>query len=160
MKILKKRALAFLIDGFMFSILWVYGQSFLLNWFPNAGKIINIILFVPLFFKDLVFRNASIGKKLLGIEIYNDDWKSPSFGTLIKRAFLMTTIGYVLFFKSKFVDGEIISLFDWEREHLHTRVIDKKVLKNLQEQAQQEKGEYKANMTKLYNEYLIGIYMK
>ena len=62
--------------------------------------------------------------------------------------------------KSKFVDGGVISLFDWERDTLGTRVIDKRVYKELESIAKNRNGDFAKNMTELYNEYLRSLYLK
>ena len=62
-----------------------------------------------------------------GIEIFDCNWKKPKGYILIKRAFLMLTVGYVICYKSFFVDKDNFRIFDYERETLGTYVIDKKV---------------------------------
>lgn len=159
MNILKKRAIAILIDSFLLGLAFVFYQKIINLLGLNLGNL-DLLLFIPFFLKDIVFRNASVGKKVVGIAIYNDNWQSPSIIVLFKRAIIMSTIGYFIFWKSKFVNGDIISFFDFERDTLKTRVIDKKVLKKIRAEAEAEAGDKSVNMTRLYNEYLKDIYMK
>ncbi len=160
MKILKKRVLAVCIDCFILASAVAVCQMVIGDPFPEISKALLPLIFIPLFFRDALFKNASIGKKVVGIAIYNDDWKNPGVKTLVKRSFLTFTLGFVLFWKSIFVDESKISVFDLEREKLGTRVIDKKVYKELSFIAKDMDGDFATNMTELYNKYLRGIYMK
>ena len=161
MKILKKRAIAILIDCFIHGILMV---SFLeitsLSKYTVGGSNWELLLFIPLLFKDALFRNASIGKKIVGIEIYDVNWDKPTLKALVKRSVFMYTAGYVLMYKLYFIDGTFIDIFDWERERLHTRVIDKKVYKELSEEAKKEGSNFSKKMSELYDAYLRDLYMK
>ena len=154
MKVFRKRAVALLIDSFLLGALLVLTQE-LLNW--GDWDILLIILF---FFKDCVFKNASIGKKLMGLSIYNSDWKAPSIKVLFKRGALMLTVGYLLTWKALAVGESLISVFDFERERLGTQVIDKRVYSELAQQAKQRDGDFSKNMTELYNSYLRDLYIK
>lgn len=160
MKIFKKRGIAILIDSFLYAPILVMCDKLLeLLGFDNIGSW-GLLLMIPFLFKDLIFRNASIGKKIMGIVIYDNNWKSPSIPKMLKRSILMYTVGYCLFFKYKFIDGKIISLFDWEKNVLETRVIDKKVFKKLEAIVKNQGGEYAKNMNELYNQYLRELYLK
>ena len=158
MKILKKRAFALLIDSFIFGSIIAIIQLVVPDLLKGRGLLL-ILLFIPLFFRDIVFRNASIGKKLLGISIYNDNWEKPDMLHLARRSFFSLTFLYVMTFKCKFTDGEYISIFDLEREKLKTRVIDNNVYNELKAKAEGANGDYAKNMTELYNEYLRGLYL-
>ena len=159
MKILKKRAIAALIDSFIVgSILVIFDELFdLLN--VNIGNW-DILIVMLLFARDFIFRNASIGKKLLGLIIYDNNWNAPSFLLLFKRSFLISTVGYVLLLKAKFVEGSVINFFHYEREKIGTSVIDKKIYNDLKSQAESKEGDFNKNMTDLYNAYLRSLYIK
>ena len=86
MKGLTKRGIALLIDGIIFGILYVCVERILPDWFMNLGALGKIILFIPFFCKDLLFKNASLGKKLLGVSIYTSTWEVPGALQLIKRS--------------------------------------------------------------------------
>lgn len=159
MKIIKKRVLALLVDSFILGSIiailqLIFPDLFLDNVFWAC------LIVVPFVCRDFVFRNASIGKKLFGIAIYDKNWKKPTFILLLKRSFLTATVGYVLAWKYRFIDGNTLLLIDWERETLGTMVIDKKVYNELSFTAEQNSGDFAKNMTELYNEYLRRLYSK
>ena len=161
MKILKKRAIACFIDAFIYSSL-LEGLRFLIPDVINFWikiPILGITIFLPFFARDIVFRNASIGKKLLGISIYDKQWKKPSFKLLFLRS-LYSIVLFAMFYKIVFVHGNYIGIFDSERNKFETVVIDRKVLKNLEKEAKKMKGDYCANMTELYNAYLRDLYLE
>ncbi|MBQ9744291.1 MAG: RDD family protein [Clostridia bacterium] len=155
MKILNKRIMALLLDSFILGILYVLIQKSLVL----CGIGLNywyILIFVLFFLKDFAFRNKSIGKKLLGIEIYDQNWEIPKFSLIVKRTIFMLTAGYILFLKIIFISGNKMEIFDWEEEKFGTKVIDKKILRELKNKTQNSSLE----MTKEYNLYLISIYAK
>ena len=159
MKILKKRAIAFIIDCFVFGLLLTAIQpGFKFN--MEIPKLFFFLMVIPFFIRDVFFRNASLGKKILGIAVYDEEWKAPKLSLLVKRSAVLTFIGYFMIYKAKFVDGSYISLFDYERDHFKTQVVDKKVLEKLKVQAKGEDGDFNKNLTRLYKEYLMDIYMK
>ena len=159
MKIIKKRAFALLIDSFIFGSV-VAGLQLI---FPNLLKdrgILLIFLFIPFFCRDIVFGNASPGKRILGISIYSTNWEKPSLKTLILRSFCTATVVYVLLIKSKLVGGNVMAAIDWERDKIGTYVIDAKVYGELQKEAKEMNGQFPENMTELYNTYLRDLYCK
>ena len=159
MKILKKRAIAYLIDAFIYGFIVEFFRFIVLK-LPNNPNWWLPLVFLPIFCRDVLFKNASIGKKLIGIAIYDNDWKSPRIPLLIKRSLLVSTVGYVILLRSYSMHGDKISVIDWERDTLGTRVIDKKLFKRISEEASAMDGDYAKNMTELYNAYLRGIYIK
>ena len=160
MKILKKRVYAIIIDTFILGTLLVVCQTVFRENLFKVGRVVELILLMLFFFKDLTFRNASIGKKLMGIAVYDIHWKAPKIISLVKRTFFILPMGCLLFWKALFVDGKIISFFDWEREKLGTRVVDNKVLKKLSIEAKGMKGDFSSNLDILYSAYLRDLYMK
>jgi len=97
--------IAILIDGFVFGAFYTLLKDFIIpDPFFDLGIISYLILFLPLFCKDMLFRNASLGKKIMGISIFDRNWKKPSFPLLFKRAFLTLTVGYMICCKSIFVE--------------------------------------------------------
>ncbi|MBR2634560.1 MAG: RDD family protein [Clostridia bacterium] len=125
MEVLRKRLIAFFFDALILGVFYsIFKRIFLwLNMEPNS---ISYFLFIsPFFFKDIVFRNASVGKKIVGLAIYNKDGSIPNFKLLIKRSFLMTTIGYLYFCKGFFVDKKYYSaLIEWEEKTFGTKVVN------------------------------------
>ena len=160
MKILKKRIIAFVIDMFTITFIVVAIYESIKNYFIIPDILVIVFIFVPFFIRDVFFRNASLGKKILGIAVYDEEWKAPKLLLLVKRSAVLTFIGCFMIYKAKFVDGSYISLFDYERDHFKTQVVDKKVLEKLKVQAKGEDGDFNKNLTRLYKEYLMDIYMK
>ena len=159
MKILKKRATAIFIDCSILVFVMAGLAEIFKLYLPVLADWVELLL-ITLFFKDALFQNASIGKKIVGIEIYDVNWDKPTFKALVKRSVFMYTAGYVLMYKLYFIDGTFIDIFDWERERLHTRVIDKKVYKELSEEAKKEGSNFSKKMSELYDAYLRDLYMK
>jgi hypothetical protein len=157
MKIIKKRALAALIDSFIMGTFFVIFQE-LTKLFEFSIGNWDLLLLIPFFCRDFTFRNASIGKKILGIAVYDEKWKYPSLKKIFVRSIVISTAGYVIFFKFKFIDGNLIQFLDWERDKLGTRVVDKKVFKRLSQESESYGGDFSKNMTELYHEYLRNLY--
>lgn len=157
MKIVKKRALAALIDSFIMGTFFVIFQE-LTKLFEFSIGNWDLLLLIPFFCRDFTFRNASIGKKILGIAIYDEKWQYPSLKKIFVRSIVISTAGYVIFFKFKFIDGNLIQFLDWERDKLGTRVVDKKVFKRLSQESESYGGDFSKNMTELYHEYLRNLY--
>lgn len=158
MRILKKRGLACLFDSFVLCIAIVSLQLLLKN--ALNSKILMILMFIPFFNRDILFKNASLGKFLFGIAIYDKSWKQPSFRLLFIRSVVVNTVGYFLLWKAIFIDGDFISIIDFERDKFGTRVVDRKVLKRLKEEAKHGECSYSENLTKLYDEYIRNLYCK
>lgn len=162
MKVFKKRLFAYLIDSFAFGIAFAIFQL----GFPQAYAFILkydlllCLMFVPFFFKDVLFRNASLGKKIMRISIYDNNWKKPNVKTLFLRALRVTTVGYVMIWRAILTGEGVISVLDWEREKIGTRVIDKRIYAEIDSKAKDMNGNYAKNMSELYNEYLRKIYLK
>lgn len=158
MKILKKRAFALIIDSFIIAL--VFGViDFILLLDGVAFRIFYLVYEVSFLFRDMFFGNASLGKRIMGIEIYDLDWQKPTPKQLVIRSFFTNTIGMVYVWKAKFIDGNMISVIDFEREKCKTRVIDKKVLKKLEAEAKMLEGDFNKNLSQLYDEYLRICYL-
>lgn len=156
MNIIAKRVTALLIDALLFGIFYTIIIHFFPSYFWNLGSISYVIVFIPFLFKDCVFKNSSIGKKILGIQIYDANWKTLNVILMLKRTVCMQTVGYIIFIKIKFLGkrSDIMTFFDWERERLKTIVIDKKVFDRLNQEADRLPGNHVENLTKLYNNFL------
>lgn len=153
MKTLKKRAVAGAIDYFVFAfVLAILTIVFADVWetFFQEYSFALPFVFIPLFFRDILFGNASLGKRIVGIKIYDKNWKKPSLKILFKRSVGTSTIVAVLLFKSILVDENPISCIDWERNTFGTMVVDKKVYAEIDAEARQMGGDYEKNMTELY----------
>ena len=158
MTIMQKRAVALLIDELIYASIIAAIQLAVPDLLVGKGPLL-ILLFIPLLFRDILFRNASIGKKIMRIAIFDNSWQPPKPLLLFKRSFLTGTVVYVMLYKYKFVDGCVLPAIDWERDNIGTRVIDLEVYKEIDAEAKRLKGDYAENMTRLYAEYLKGIYL-
>jgi hypothetical protein len=158
---LEKRILAILIDGFVFGAIYTLLKDFVIpEPFFKLGLISYLILFIPLFCKDMLFGNASLGKKVMGIKIYTTDWKKPTPLLLFKRALFMMTKGYLIWMKSTFAEKNDIAVFDYEREVLGTYAIEDAVCQKLKKEANAKSGSFESNMSELYTAYLRSLYLK
>ena len=164
MKVLKKRTIAFMIDTFIFAFLIAGFMELLKSWNPDIEKLIITIFdfsLLSLFIlRDLVFRNASLGKIIMGLRIYDDKWEKPSVFAIIKRSAITSFGGMAVMYKELFVNGNFISVFDLEANHAHTRVIDKKVYETIKKEIQDNPGDFANKMTEAYNSYLRDCYSK
>lgn len=84
-----------------------------------------ILLFV-IGAKDCLFRNASLGKKIMGLRIVTEEGMLPPLKTIWKRGIVMQTIGYTTYIKYRFTEGDIV---EWELQHLKTKVVSKRQYK-------------------------------
>lgn len=157
MKILKKRIWALVFDSAIIGTI-ISSYQLLVPAFEYKIKIEILLLLVLCSFKDFSFGNASIGKKIMGISIYTIHWEEPRYSRLIKRAAVMMSMGNVLYWKFKRLEGNTAAIIDWERDKLKTVVIDNEIFKKLSEEAKSLNGNYADNMTKLYAKYITEIY--
>ena len=160
LKIITKRVYAALIDAFLFGTCWTLFSNIIFENMDPPAKSFNIVLFIAYFFKDCIFKNASIGKKILGLRIYGLNWKPIGVFEMVKRTVFMLSAGYLMFLKIKFLGSksDMMEFFDWERDQLKTVVIDEKIFKQFSEEANLLPGNYADNMTNLYHAYLRRIY--
>ena len=159
MKILKKRAIALLIDGFIWGVIDTVAIRPFYLLIPDGWKnLAAFIVLCPLFFRDIVFRNASIGKKLVGIAVYDEKWECPRFGKMILRSAVMLSLGYVWLIIITITGGDKTDVLRWETERFGTRVVSKKDLKKWREEAKSLPGDLNENTSRLYDEYLKKMY--
>lgn len=157
MKNLKKRAIAFFVDAFV--IAGIFELSKLVmdkNGLGYYNKTTYILLLLCLVFRDALFRNASLGKKLVGLAVYDEKWSKPRISRLVVRATLSLSVGYIILIKCKLTDGNLLPFFDFERDHLRARTVDKKLLKDLCACTTDDP----AQITRAYDDYLRMIYGK
>ena len=160
MKILKKRMLAFLIDNFIVGSTLALVIELLKQIDIGREKLTFLLAVFMLVFRDFVFCTASIGKKLLGLRVYDVNWEKPKTSILLKRCFLSTFVGAYILFKAKFFGENALMFFDYEKEKFSARVVDKKVYNNLKKASELKEGTFSQNMTQLYDEYLKKNYDK
>lgn len=157
MKVFGKRVVALIID---ISLLVICMLSFryLLDKYGvpnNNGHLLLLFVYIS---KDILFKNASIGKKIMNIAIYNNFWRTPKPLLLIKRRFFMILDGAIMLLKILYKKESLFKFFEWERERFGTMVVDLNVYRELESKAKSEDGYYSDNMTRLYNEYLENLY--
>ena len=127
---------------------WFWRFSFKIGTIPVSLPSVGPVLFIiPFCFKDVVFRNASLGKKIMNLIIVDNEWDIPSIKTLMKRGILMPTWGYVTLIKN--LSGNF-SIENWEIDNLKTRVIDRNMFQKMKQESLAMGGNYKNNMDKLY----------
>ena len=156
MKILRKRSIAYLIDVIIFAVIYHFTLYRIIDKIP---EFLIFLVICPLFFRDIVFRNASIGKMMMGISIYDKNWKKPSIWKLIKRSCLVITIGFIKHNIEMSTYGNKLAIIDWERDRIGTYVIDNSVYFEIKEKAEAMTGDFATNMSDLYNKYLREQYL-
>ena len=150
-KLFIKRSLALLLDAFVFGAFYsLFVKEYALALHSYIGSFVYFLVFVPFFFKDVLFRNASIGKVIFGLVILDTNWKRPGIWTLIKRTPVMLTVGFVIFRIKK----DRSWFLEWELATLKTRVVERKIYKKLKKQAHLKHENYTIVMNDLYNDYL------
>lgn len=132
-----KRFFAEIIDCFIIGLLfagldrfslpeWFYGISFNIADIPITIPSVGVlIVIIPMVIKDLLFKNASIGKKIMALVVVDDKRNVPDKKTILKRGILMPTLGYMVFVTSGF-DKDYFEM--WELNILKTMVVNKKEL--------------------------------
>ncbi len=147
------RFIAFSIDSFLLAIIAAGVNHLLKPFFVLNNAPLGIAIIIILYScKDLAFRNASIGKMLMGLEIYDDKWCRPSPIILIKRFFWLNFEGTILAWKAVYVDGDYGRIFNAEYRRLKTRVVSKNTVAKLRSLATTENGLDVEKMSRLYDE--------
>jgi len=86
---MKKRIIAMMIDYIIILVichipLIIYIELADFNIFEAIDSMISLVMILVIF-KDLIFRNASIGKKIMKLEIRKQDNKIPPIYAIILR---------------------------------------------------------------------------
>ena len=156
MKILTKRAIATVIDIIVLItiieliLLYIYNGNL-----SDMSILRHVWLFLVCFgMKDAIFKNASIGKKILGIAIYRKNLSKPTRNETIIRTSKMTFIGAFILLKCLIAKSSLLSFFEWEKNELNTMVIDNDTFCLIQSKASEENND----LSIAYNEYLKSIY--
>ncbi len=116
---------------------------------PSVGVVLVLLCFAC---KDLLFRNASIGKKMMGLVILDSTWSVPRVTQIMKRGLLVPSWGYISLMKNVLFGGETVADWEknWEMAHLKTRVIEKKHFAELQRKCSRDDKEYSRQMERLF----------
>lgn len=159
-KIFIKRSFAFLIDVFLFAFLYEMLRNYLSSFLSITGSWGYFIIVLPLVMRDLLLRNASLGKALMGLVVVDEKWSAPSVATVIKRTVLTTALGHLLLYRLRKINENmeeaLLAEQEWELQYLKARVVERKVYKALKEKATSGGTIDVAAMNQLYDQYLYG----
>ena len=156
-RILRKRFFSTLIDAFVFAFAFEFCRFFIppFAWLFKQGIWMYMIVMIPYLYKDALFRNASLGKKIMGLAIYCSDWSYPSVTVLIKRLLWFCMRGNWIVSKAQVLDkNHYAQLFIEEKERLGTRVVETKALNRFKNEAMTETGVDFKKLSVLYDEFL------
>lgn len=159
------RLIAEIIDGFIivgfFSLLvqtgmpkWIWiiefdsGIPFLSLTLPSIGF---LLLCFCIFFKDLLFGNASLGKRIMGIIILDDKWQVPTKVKILKRGTMKTFMSLFVYSKMSVSGGNFEG---WELSRMGMRVVLKSTFEELKQEALDMNGSFEDNMDILYYKLL------
>ena len=81
-------------------------------------------VFAAIAFKDFVFKNASIGKKIVGLIILDRNFNIPNKKTIVNRSIKVLFEGFPMIICDLIDKGDYAR---WELEYLGTRIVDKKL---------------------------------
>lgn len=160
MKIIKKRAFAYVIDCLLIGIILVASNKIFISFGVDISKFNIVIVIFLSSFKDCVFINASVGKKLLGVAVYNKKWNKPTLLHSLKRTLSTFIVAPISLCRISAFHMDKMIFLNWEKNVLQSFVIDKNVYKKLTVDAQGVDGNFSDNMTELYMMYLRDIYSK
>lgn len=157
-KLFYKRIFAYLIDGLLFAFCYEMLRDYIAIFIKITDSWGYFLVFLPLIIRDFWFRNASLGKKILGLVVVDDNWLTPRFSTIVKRSAFTATLGFALLTKLKSENHDkkqiVFSEMEWECRHLRARVVEKKAYNKLKAQASIQ-GNIDADiMDQLYYQYL------
>ena len=160
MEIFAKIRLADLLDYFLFASIWALFQVFRIPFLGETHDLIfYLIMIYPIEMRDFLFKGASLGKVIVGIRIYDQNWKNPSYATLLRRELF---ISYLRALRAKhhhlphkITKYEIILT---ERNMFFTRVVDRKMFKKFDQMAKTLSGRWEDNMSDLYDMYIADVY--
>ena len=89
--------------------------------------------------------------------VFDQKWQKPTLKTMLKRAFLLDTVGYVFLLKeillTKSSQG-FLSHAEWELNTLNTLVVDKELLRKIKDEIPTTVLKHEEKMTLLYLEYM------
>ena len=127
---------------------WFWGFGFQIGKVPiSLGSLGAYLLIGSICLKDLLFKNASLGKRIMGLILVNDAWEKPSLKQMLIRGVAMPLLGLLHFISAK---GDLKKLAVWEKGTLHTRIVPKALFEELKGIAEGKAGPYAENMEILY----------
>lgn len=157
-KLFYKRVFAYLIDGILFAFCYELLRNYIDIFIKFTGSWGYFLVFIPLIIRDVWFMNASLGKKILGLVVVDDNWLVPRLSTIVKRSAFTATLGFALLAKLKTKNYDkrqiLLSEMEWECQHLKARVVEKKVYRELKAQALNGENIDVDVMNQLYYQHL------
>ncbi|MBO5111416.1 MAG: RDD family protein [Clostridia bacterium] len=133
MEVKSKRVIATIIDYAAIALIilligkipnlpeWFWAFRFSIGKVPCSIPSIGFFALLALIVcKDFIFKNASFGKKIMGLQIKELSGSYPRMRVLIKRGVFMPTLGYSKLLISKFTFDELIK---WEADYIGTVVV-------------------------------------
>ena len=165
MKIYKKRTYADRIDVAVYILFLTIVAGFFPSHLLHKDFLFYLLIFYPINLSDFVFKGASIGKKIMGIRLYDKNWKSPSYKLLFRSRIHIGFVRHMrwkhrLHPKWEYYDTTFLDIIDLEREKYGIRLVDNKVFKRLSEEAKLREGRWEDNMSRMYDEYIMCVYSK
>ena len=134
-----KRVSAYLIDGILFAFCYELLRKYIDIFINFTGSWGYFVVFIPLIIRDVWFVNGSLGKKILGLVVVDDNWLAPRLSTILKRSAFTGTLGFALLAKLKSKSNDkkqvFLSEMEWECQRLKARVVEKKVYNELKAHA-------------------------
>ena len=164
MKIYRKTGIADVIDNLIHALL-IGMLIYFVPFFKGNDLIFYLLLIYLGNFRDFIFKGASIGKRIMGIRVYDKNWKTPCCSVLFRRSCYVSSMHFVKWKYSmhpntKYSDISILDVIDSEREKFGTRIVDKKVFKRFSKEAKLREGRWEDNMSRIYDEYILCTYSK
>lgn len=157
-RLFTKRLFALLMDVFAFAYFYETFRIYIATFISFTNSWGYFIVILPLIMRDLFFRNASLGKKLMGLVIVDEKWSNPSVFTVIKRTTVITSFGHLLLYRLRTLhtnmETTLIAEQKWELEHLKARVVEKKICLAIKEKATVNGYADIGVMHQLYEQYL------
>ena len=123
-KIILKRFAAWFIDTLIFGclrIVTVYRFEAVL-----VGIIHILLAFLWDLCKDLIFRHASPGKRIMGLVVVDMEGRIPSIRGVMVRSVISNVVG-VYIFQWYWITSR--NYTDWENEYVRMKVIERKAWK-------------------------------
>ena len=157
MRLIRKRAIAMLIDFFIYALFFVPLIEYVDNLLGDKSSIVYFILLIPFFAKDCLFKNCSFGKKIIGLSIYKSNWEKATPFELIKRSLLTIVFSYIIGLKAILFGETPEAVFDWELNKLKMVVVENKIYNKMKEVALEKNCNFEKEMTAQYEQYIYSL---
>ena len=158
-KLFRKRVIAYLIDVFVFAFIYELFRDDIVGLISITTAWGYFFVIIPFIFRDLSFRNGSIGKKIMGLVVVDDKWDVPSVSTVIKRS-AITSLGHVLLYRFRLLNESwemaCFAELEWEHSRLKAHVVEKRIFKELKAKASLDGTIDIVKMEQLYDQHLYG----